>query len=250
MELEDGYQQQAPSSSDAGVDVASRPSYGRRAAAALVGIVALCGVAAALAPATETLPRLASIPAQQRKELRARATAWTGATSAANGTCVEVKVSHWGRIVLQLTDDATPKTVANFLEYVDSGFYNSTIFHRVISKFMIQGGAVTTKFVEKSTRAAIVDEAAAGLQNLAGTVAMARYSAADSATDSFYINVVDNTYLDYSSTSDGYCAFGAVVAGFDVAEDISKTPTHTYDGWSDVPVDEVVVSSMARTACP
>ena len=225
---------------------------GARPAAALFGAVALfalCGVVSRVATsppggAGPSVPQLAALTSP-----RLSTTSWTGATTA-NGTCVRIAVADWGDITLRLTDDATPATVANFLEYVDDGFYNKTIFHRVISKFMIQGGSVTTSFREKATRAAIVDEAQYGLENLAGTIAMARYSAADSATDSFYINVVDNTYLDYSSSRDGYCAFGKVVDGFDVAVAISKTTTHTYHGWSDVPVEEVVVSSMAQSECP
>lgn len=196
--------------------------------------------------------RLHTVPQSSASSFKSESTAWEGAMTA-NGSCVEMKIADYGIVVLQLTDDATPVTVANFLEYVDEGFYNSTIFHRVISNFMIQGGTVNTKFREKTANDAIVDEAKYGLQNLDTTIAMARYSAADSATDSFYINVVDNVYLDYSASkpvSDGYCAFGRVVQGMEHVYAVSDVATHTYDGWDDVPKTEVVISSMTRTECP
>lgn len=225
-----------------------------RSRSRIVGVATFSLAACALAflgahPAPKARELLPAKPIV--KHLAALSTAWAGAMTA-NGTCVEMAVADWGQVKFQLTDDATPVTVANFLAYVDSGFYNATIFHRVIESFMIQGGTVNKAFTEKAANAAIVDEAAYGLQNLDTTIAMARYSAADSATDSFYINVEDNVYLDYSASSpksDGYCAFGRVVDGMDIVRLISKTKTHTYDGWSDVPVDEVVVTSMARAAC-
>lgn len=227
-------------------------STAARARSRVVGALTFVAAAGALA-------FLGAHPASRVRELGptalARQTspsaAWAGAMTA-NGSCVEMVVADWGTVTLQLTDDATPVTVANFLAYVDGGHYNGTIFHRVISDFMIQGGTVNSAFTERRTNAAIVDEAAYGLQNLDTTIAMARYSAADSATDSFYINVEDNVYLDYSAAypkSDGYCAFGRVISGMDVVYAISKAATHTYDGWSDVPKTTVVVASMARATC-
>ncbi|MGH8272039.1 MAG: peptidylprolyl isomerase [Gammaproteobacteria bacterium] len=135
-------------------------------------------------------------------------------------------VTTEGDIVVQLDPKRAPITVKNFLAYVHSGFYDGTIFHRVIPGFMIQGGGFTTTYEEKETRAPIKDEAANGLSNLRGTIAMARQSAADTATAEFFINLVDNRRLDYTGpTNPGYAVFGKVVSGMDVVDKIAKVPT-------------------------
>ena len=140
---------------------------------------------------------------------------------------VDLKTSD-GTIVLELYPKKAPKTVANFLEYVRSGFYDGTIFHRVIDGFMIQGGGFTTAYKRKPTRPPIPNEANNGLSNARGTVAMARTSDPNSATAQFFINVADNTFLDYKSPTPagwGYCVFGKVVKGMSVVDKIRKTPT-------------------------
>jgi len=135
-----------------------------------------------------------------------------------------------GRITLKLLPDEAPKTVANFLHYVRDGFYDGTIFHRVIHGFMIQGGGFTAKMQEKQTGAPIANEAGNGLKNLRGTVAMARTNAVDSATSQFFINLVDNDFLDHhddSARGFGYCVFAKVVDGMDVVDTIGGLPTTT-----------------------
>ena len=148
-----------------------------------------------------------------------------------------------------LTDAETPATVANFLDYVDAAFYDDLVFHRVIEDFMVQGGGFSASLHEKSHNAAIVNEASTGLSNLYGTIAMARTSDPDSATDEFYINVKDNTFLDYSASSPGYCAFGRVIDGMDVVLAISKVATHTQSGMSDIPSFPVTITSARRVDC-
>merc|ERR1712070_244001 len=135
-------------------------------------------------------------------------------------------------------------------DYVDSGFYAGLIFHRVIDDFMIQGGGYDETMSQKSTNAAIKNEASVGLSNTKGTIAMARTSDPDSATDQFFINTVDNTFLDYSSRSAGYAAFGEVVDGLDVVMSISEVKTGTYKSFSDVPKSPVLIESVSRTTCP
>lgn len=154
-----------------------------------------------------------------------------------------------GLITLELYPAKAPATVANFLQYVDSGFYEGTIFHRVIDNFMIQGGGMTASMKEKPTQAPVVNEAANGLQNLEGTIAMARTNDPHSATAQFFINVKDNPFLDHKNptpTGFGYCVFGKVVDGMDVVNKIRKVRTRTVGYFEDVPVEPVTINSVLR----
>jgi peptidyl-prolyl cis-trans isomerase B (cyclophilin B) len=149
-----------------------------------------------------------------------------------------------GKIVLELDAKHAPKTVANFLEYVRAGHYDGTIFHRVIQKFMIQGGGFDADMNQKPTRAAILNEAMNGLHNSRGTIAMARTSDPHSATAQFFINTVDNRSLDYTSSTPqgwGYAVFGKVVEGMDVVDKIEGVATGSKGPFRDVPVEPVVI---------
>lgn len=158
-------------------------------------------------------------------------------------TMVTLKTNH-GDIKLELFADAAPKTVANFLEYVKSGFYNGTLFHRVIDNFMIQGGGFDTNFKQKKTREPIENEADNRLSNEVGTIAMARTMDPHSATAQFFINVNNNDFLDYRSPSPqfyGYCVFGKVVEGMDVVNKIKVVKTGGRAGHQDVPKEDVII---------
>ncbi len=151
-----------------------------------------------------------------------------------------------GTIVLELYPDKAPATVANFVQYVRDGFYNGTIFHRVIPGFMIQGGGFEPGMTQKATRGPIKNEADNGLKNDVGTIAMARTPDPDSATAQFFINVKDNDFLNYRSPTPqgwGYCVFGKVIEGMDVVHAIEKVATTNRGGHQDVPVDDVVIES-------
>ncbi|MFO7640866.1 MAG: peptidylprolyl isomerase [Candidatus Competibacteraceae bacterium] len=152
-----------------------------------------------------------------------------------------------GVIGIDLDLDRAPATTANFLQYARDGFYEGTLFHRVIPNFMIQGGGLEKDMNQKPTRAPVPNEAENGLKNLRGTVAMARTADPHSATAQFFINLKDNDFLDYrNSTSQGwgYCVFGQVAAGMDVVEAIAKRPTTNRRGHQDVPVEEVLITQV------
>ena len=150
-----------------------------------------------------------------------------------------------GDITIQLDAEKAPKTVANFLDYVKSGHYDGTVFHRVIGGFMIQGGGFTPDMVQKPTRAPIALESRNGLKNERGTVAMARTSVPDSATSQFFINVVDNAMLDQANARDGqgYAVFGRVVTGMDVVDKIRAVETTSVGGHQNVPAKPVLIRS-------
>ena len=148
-----------------------------------------------------------------------------------------------GAIVLMLRPDAAPATVANFERYVRSGFYDGTIFHRVIPGFMIQGGGFTTTMQKKQTSPPITNESDNGLHNDRGTIAMARTSDPDSATSQFFINLANNGYLDGTQGRPGYAVFGKVIQGMAVVDAISKVDTTTRDGHQNVPVTPVIIKS-------
>jgi len=154
-----------------------------------------------------------------------------------------------GDITLELNADKAPATVANFLDYVDSGFYDNTIFHRVIDGFMIQGGGFEPGMRQKPTNAPIQNEADNGLSNSTYTIAMARTPNPHSATAQFFINVADNEFLDFSSPTAngwGYCVFGKVVEGADVVDKIRQVRTGSKAGHQDVPVEDVVIERAER----
>jgi peptidyl-prolyl cis-trans isomerase A (cyclophilin A)/peptidyl-prolyl cis-trans isomerase B (cyclophilin B) len=158
---------------------------------------------------------------------------------------VELRTNH-GPIVIELYSGKAPKTVANFLQYVRDGHYNGTIFHRVIPGFMIQGGGFDREMREKPTRAAIQNEAANGLKNDYGTVAMARTPDPHSAKGQFFINVKDNAFLNFREPTPqgyGYAVFGKVVSGMEAVERIAKVPTGTAGPYRDVPRDPVIIES-------
>lgn len=149
-----------------------------------------------------------------------------------------------GDIHLQLDTENTPATVENFLNYVRSGFYNNTIFHRVIAGFMIQGGGLSADMKQKATHEPIKNEAKNAKQNKRGSIAMARTMDPHSATAQFFINVADNGFLDYSGDhmqGFGYCVFGEVVEGMDVVDAIAKVRTEQRMGHADVPVEEISI---------
>ena len=147
-----------------------------------------------------------------------------------------------GKIMIELDRKAAPITTDNFVKYAQAGFYDGTIFHRVIDSFMIQGGGFDAKMNEKQTQAPIKNEAANGLKNKIMTVAMARTQDSHSATAQFFINVADNTFLDYvNGKNDGYAVFGKVVEGQDVVNKIAKVSTQTVGYYQNVPVESVVI---------
>jgi peptidyl-prolyl cis-trans isomerase B (cyclophilin B) len=154
-----------------------------------------------------------------------------------------------GDILLELFADKAPKTVENFLRYVDEGFYANTIFHRVIKGFMIQGGGLTMRLEDKDTHEPVENEAANGLSNEKGTIAMARTMDPHSATAQFFINTEDNPELDHTApdrSGYGYCVFGKVVDGMDVVEKIEKSKTKAQGYHENVPVDSVVITKASR----
>jgi cyclophilin family peptidyl-prolyl cis-trans isomerase len=159
---------------------------------------------------------------------------------------VEMRTSM-GTMKIELYPDKAPKTVENFLQYVRDGFYDGTIFHRVISGFMIQGGGFTSDMAEKDTRAPIENEAANGLKNVRGSIAMARTGDPHSASAQFFINTVDNPFLDYQSATVqgfGYAVFGQVVEGLETLDAIKKVATASRDGHDDVPTSAVVIEAV------
>ncbi len=151
-----------------------------------------------------------------------------------------------GDITLQLDAEKAPKSVANFLDYVKSGHYDGTVFHRVIDGFMIQGGGFTLELTQKPTKAPIPLESRNGLKNERGTIAMARTSVPDSATAQFFINVVDNPRLDYPNPDgNGYAVFGRVVSGMDVVDRIRGVETGSVKGHQNVPLKPVLIRSAS-----
>ena len=155
--------------------------------------------------------------------------------------------TNMGNITIELDNKNTPITAENFANYAKSGFYDGTIFHRVMNGFMIQGGGFDKMKKQKTTQATIQNEAKHGGANKRGTVAMARTSDPHSATAQFFINVVDNDFLNFTAESSngyGYCVFGKVVEGMDVVDLIKKVPTTTKAGHQNVPVEEVVIEKV------
>jgi peptidyl-prolyl cis-trans isomerase B (cyclophilin B) len=154
-----------------------------------------------------------------------------------------------GEILIELFAEQAPKTVENFLAYVDDGFYDGLIFHRVIANFMIQGGGMNMRMQEKETRAPVENEAKPEVKNLRGTVAMARTSDPHSATAQFFINVVDNPFLDFKEPTVqgyGYAVFGRVVEGLETVDTIRKVRTRNVGPHGDVPVDPITIITAAR----
>jgi len=152
-----------------------------------------------------------------------------------------------GMIVLELDEEKAPITVANFVEYATSGFYDGTIFHRVIPGFMIQGGGFEPDMSQKPVRDSIKNEADNGLTNDLGTIAMARTPDPDSATAQFFINAKDNGFLNFTAPNSqgwGYCVFGKVTEGLDVMQDIEKVATGNSGGHQDVPTEDVIIEKV------
>jgi peptidyl-prolyl cis-trans isomerase B (cyclophilin B) len=162
---------------------------------------------------------------------------------------ITLETNH-GDITIDLDFKNTPKTAENFLAYAKDGFYDGTIFHRVINGFMIQGGGFDADMQQKSVNAAIMNEAKTGQKNKRGTVAMARTSDPHSATAQFFINVADNDFLNFSSESQngwGYCVFGTVTSGMDVVDKIKGVTTTTRRSHQDVPSEPVIIKKVIIT---
>ena len=150
-----------------------------------------------------------------------------------------------GNITVELSQDKAPKTVANFLEYVKTGYFKGTIFHRVIKGFMVQGGGLTADMKGKPTQSPVENEATNGLKNTRGTIAMARTAEIHSATSQFFINTVDNSFLDHRSKSPdkfGYCVFGKVTSGMDVVDKIEAAQTETKGMYQNVPTKPILIT--------
>jgi len=159
-------------------------------------------------------------------------------------------LTNFGEITIELNAEKAPITAANFLQYVDNGSFNGTIFHRVIDGFMIQGGGFDINMNQKESLAEIQNEADNGLTNDIYTIAMARTSAPHSASSQFFINVGNNDFLNHSSPTSsgwGYCVFGKVTAGMDVVDKIRKVATGSRKGHQDVPVENVVIETATRS---
>jgi peptidyl-prolyl cis-trans isomerase A (cyclophilin A) len=175
------------------------------------------------------------------------APAWSAdAAKPAGGKPMVVFETSLGDITIELDAEKAPVTVKNFLSYVDSGYYDGTIFHRVIPNFMVQGGGFTADMKQKQTQAPIQNEAKNGLKNVRGSLSMARTSDINSATSQFFINVNDNAFLDHGSRDYGYAVFAKVVDGMDVVDKIVSVPTTSKGGHQDVPKEPVVINKAYR----
>ena len=176
------------------------------------------------------------------------ALASTALSALAANPMVELKTSQ-GEIVVEVFADKAPKSAENFVQYVKDGFYDGTVFHRVIDGFMVQGGGFDAEMNQKSTRAPIENEAKNGLKNEPGTLAMARTADPHSASAQFFINLVPNTFLDYPSRDGwGYAVFGKVVKGMEVVDAIRGVPTTTKGPFRDVPAEPVTIDSVTVVA--
>ncbi len=217
------------------------PHFLLKTTGALVAASALFaagGCARETAPEPETAPKPAETPAPTPQDPPM--------------TVTVVIETSMGTMQAELYQDKAPITVANFLAYADAGFYDGTIFHRVIPNFMIQGGGFTPDMDQKPTRAQIKNEAANGLKNARGTLAMARTPVVDSATCQFFINHKDNAFLDYQAPTQqgfGYCVFGKLTEGLDVLDKIAAVQTGRHPtGHGDVPREPVTILSVKRAA--
>tara|TARA_B100000035_G_C21009360_1_gene558850 strand:+ start:178 stop:753 length:576 start_codon:yes stop_codon:yes gene_type:complete len=164
----------------------------------------------------------------------------------ATNTIITIKTTL-GDIKLELFDDKAPKTSENFKEYIKSGFFSNTIFHRVISDFMIQGGGFTAEMQQKDTLSPIENEANNMLSNQRGTIAMARTNDPHSASSQFFINLKDNTFLDFKSETIqgwGYCVFGKVLEGLETVDKIALVPTGSYGPYQDVPNEPIIINEI------
>jgi len=156
--------------------------------------------------------------------------------------------TNQGAFTVELFEKEAPESAANFLKYVEEGFFDGTIFHRVIPGFMIQGGGFTEDMTQKKTRAPIKNEATNGLKNTRGTLSMARTNDINSATSQFFVNLKDNDFLDHSRGNYGYAVFGRVSEGMEVIDKIAKVKTGKRRGHDDVPLDAVIIASAKRHA--
>lgn len=159
---------------------------------------------------------------------------------------VRFETTHGG-FTIELFERDAPLTVANFLQYVDDGFFDGTIFHRIVPGFVIQGGGLTADFGQKRTRDPVKNEADNGLLNERGTLSMARTNAPHSATSQFFVNLVDNAFLDYRPGNHGYAVFGRVTEGMDVIDKIAAVRTGRRQGYTDAPMEDVVITSARRS---
>jgi peptidyl-prolyl cis-trans isomerase A (cyclophilin A) len=186
---------------------------------------------------TSTEPSRADTPAKTTQPTKTTQPAQTALPHAVIQTSL-------GTISLELYPEQAPETVANFIQYARSGFYQGTLFHRVIPDFMIQGGGFGADMSRKTTTAPIQNEASPSLPNLRGTIAMARTSDPHSATSQFFINVKDNAFLNKSGANPGYAVFGRVTSGMDIADRISQVKTGLVQGMADVPLQAVTIDSV------
>ena len=160
---------------------------------------------------------------------------------------IRFETSHGG-FTIELYEEDAPQTVANFLRYVDEGFFDGTIFHRIVPGFVIQGGGLTSDFVQKKTNPPVRNEAANGVRNQRGTLSMARTDEIHSATSQFFVNLADNDFLDQRPGQYGYAVFGEVSEGMDVIDRIAKVPTGRRKGFTDAPTEDVIITSARRVA--
>jgi peptidyl-prolyl cis-trans isomerase A (cyclophilin A) len=158
---------------------------------------------------------------------------------------IRFETSH-GAFTVELFPKEAPVTVENFLKYVDDGFFDGTIFHRIVPGFVIQGGGLTADFANKKTRAPIRNEAGNGLKNTRGSLSMARTSDINSATSQFFVNLKDNGFLDHGPRDYGYAVFGRVTDGMEVIDKIARVGTGTRRGYQDAPLEDVVIVSARR----
>ena len=158
---------------------------------------------------------------------------------------VRFQTSH-SDFTIELFDKESPKTVENFLQYVDDKHFDGTVFHRIVPGFVIQGGGLTKDFKQKKTRPPIENEARNGVKNLRGSLSMARTNDVNSATSQFFVNLVDNPFLDNKPGSFGYAVFGRVTDGMDVIDKIGKVGTGKRNGYDDAPLEDVVIVSARR----
>jgi cyclophilin family peptidyl-prolyl cis-trans isomerase len=159
---------------------------------------------------------------------------------------VRFETTH-GAFTIELFPKEAPVTVENFLRYVDDGFFEGTLFHRIVPDFVIQGGGLTADFRNKETRAPIANEAKNGLKNTRGWLSMARTSDINSATSQFFVNLKDNEFLDHSTRDYGYAVFGRVTEGMDTIDKIAKVGTGRRKGYQDAPLEDVLIVSARRT---